>query len=206
MTDVDDASPAWWLSEGALIAYAALALTVVLIAPHVFAWRQRTARRTQLMALLQRSPCTLSLPELRNFTGQDGVPILVSMDGRIFDMTSAPEFYGKGSGYHVYAGREAGRALGKMTLINNKPQHAIDLREPWVDDLDAEQRKTKADWIKKFETKYKLVGTIRREPGAASTATAATRVTAPPLLAASMSGASAASKLATEARTTGVAR
>lgn len=199
---VDDAAPAFWLSEAALIAYAALAMAAALIAPHVLAWRERAARKTQLMGLLQRSPCTLSLQELRKFTGQDGVPILVSMDGRIFDMTSAPEFYGKGSGYHVYAGREAGRALGKMTLINNKPQHAIDLLEPWVDDLDAEQRKTKADWIKKFESKYTLVGTIRPETGAAVAAAG----DAPPLLAPSKNGASATSKLAAEARAADVAK
>ena len=61
-------------------------------------------------------------------------------------MSSAPEFYGKDGGYHIYAGREAGRALGKMTL--RTPQHDEDMLQPWVDDLDGPQKKVLADWVR----------------------------------------------------------
>ena len=161
------------------ILLACVAVIALLAIPHLVSWRKREAYRVASLAMLQRVPCVIAMDELRRFNGKGGLPILVSMDGRIFDMTPAPEFYGEGSGYHVYAGREAGRALGKMTLINDKPQHIIDLDEPWVLDLTAEQVKTKSDWIAKFVTKYKVVGRLHRESAkaeaAAMAAAAATR-------------------------------
>jgi predicted heme/steroid binding protein len=169
-----------FIDDGEVYILLACVVVIALLAiPHLVSWRKREAYRVASLAMLQRVPCVIAMDELRRFNGKGGLPILVSMDGRIFDMTPAPEFYGEGSGYHVYAGREAGRALGKMTLINDKPQHIIDLDEPWVLDLTAEQVKTKSDWIAKFVTKYKVVGRLHRESAkaeaAAMAAAAATR-------------------------------
>ena len=105
---------------------------------------------------------TLTLNDLRSFNGVNHQKILISLSGAVFDVTSAPEFYGTQGGYHVYAGREAGRALGKMTL--GKPQHDIDLESPWEDDLDDAQKKVLDDWVKLFRRKYPVVGTIKGKP------------------------------------------
>lgn len=103
----------------------------------------------------------LSTGQLRLFDGELREPIYLSIDRMIFDVSSAPEFYGKGSPYHVYAGRESGRALGKMTL--RTPQHDDDLANPWVDDLDEEQIKVRQDWKDKLQKKYPVVGVLIRD-------------------------------------------
>ena len=38
--------------------------------------------------------------------------IFISLSGVVYDVTSAPQFYGYGAAYHVYAAKESGRALG----------------------------------------------------------------------------------------------
>ena len=91
----------------------------------------------------------LTRAQLNFFDGKTIDIILISLKGVIYNTTSAPEFYGEEGGYHVYAGKESGRALGKMTL--GKPQHDDDLENPWVDDLTPEQEKVLDDWIKLFK-------------------------------------------------------
>jgi membrane-associated progesterone receptor component len=102
----------------------------------------------------------LTREQLKFFDGIIIDIILISLKGVIYNTTSAPEFYGEDGGYHVYAGKESGRALGKMTL--GKPQHDEDLENPWVDDLTPEQNKVLDDWIKLFKRKYPVVGSMKK--------------------------------------------
>jgi len=101
----------------------------------------------------------LSIDELKMFNGSYGAPIYISLAGIIFDVMKGIEFYQSGRSYHVYAGRESGRALGHMSL--GKPIHAVHLDHPLVDDMTAKQKKVLADWIDKFYKKYPVVGTLK---------------------------------------------
>jgi len=69
----------------------------------------------------------------------------------VFDVSSRPDFYGPGSGYHVFTGRDASRALATMQLKEEKSN---------IDDLTEIQVKTLADWAKKYLEKYPIVGVL----------------------------------------------
>jgi membrane-associated progesterone receptor component len=97
----------------------------------------------------------ITLEEMSKCTGEDPFrPILVAVKGKIYDMTEARNFYGPGSAYHVYAGREAARALGKMSLAESECTGEID-------DLSEREKTILEEWETKFATKYKVVGQVR---------------------------------------------
>ena len=64
-------------------------------------------------------------------------------------------FAAAGSTYHVYAGRECSRALGRMTVDE---QDCSDNLE----DLSEKQLETLHDWEVKLQKKYDVVGKVRR--------------------------------------------
>lgn len=98
----------------------------------------------------------ITLEEMSKCTGEDPFrPILVAVNGKIYDMTEARNFYGPGGAYHVCAGREAARALGKMSLEESECTGEID-------DLSEKEKTTLEQWETKFASKYKVVGQVRR--------------------------------------------
>jgi len=57
---------------------------------------------------------TYTLEELEdNGQGWDGGPLLLSIYGRVYDVSAGEKFYGEGRPYHKFAGREVTRALSK---------------------------------------------------------------------------------------------
>lgn len=92
--------------------------------------------------------------QLRQFNGSDpSKPIYVAVKGRIFDVTTGKSFYGPGGAYAMFAGREASRALAKMS----KEEEDISAS---LDDLTDKEIGVLKDWEKKFEAKYPIVGRV----------------------------------------------
>merc|ERR1712018_1061839 len=58
----------------------------------------------------------LSLKELRHFDGTNGNRILVSLQGKIIDVSDGAESYGPGGSYHIFAGRDVTKCLALMDL------------------------------------------------------------------------------------------
>ena len=146
-----------------------VALVAMIGVPYYFISRfgnDLDRRRRELVSdatideIREKKSVALTREQLKFFDGKTIDIILISLKGVIYNTTSAPEFYGEEGGYHVYAGMESGRALGKMTL--GKPQHDDDLENPWINDLTPEQDKVLDDWIKLFKRKYPVVGSIKR--------------------------------------------
>jgi predicted heme/steroid binding protein len=52
----------------------------------------------------------LTEEELKKYTGEDGQPIYLAIDGKIFDVSASPAFYGPGGHYHHFVGKDATRA------------------------------------------------------------------------------------------------
>ena len=104
----------------------------------------------------------LSMEELRKYDGNgeppDGrlhAPIFIAVRRKIYDMSyGGVDFYKPGATYNIFAGRDASRALGKMSF---QPED-IDSLE--LSDLTATQIKTLDDWDKKFAEKYPVVGEL----------------------------------------------
>lgn len=96
-----------------------------------------------------------TISQLRSFDGSDSEkPIYISLKGVVYDVSSAHDLYGKGSAYNCMAGREASRAMAKLSF------EEADLSSTRLDDLGAFERGTLDDWVEKFEhyKGYPIVG------------------------------------------------
>lgn len=85
--------------------------------------------------------------QLIQYSGTDpSKPIYVAIKGRVFDVTTGKSFYGPGGSYAMFAGKDASRALAKMSKNDEDVSPSLDgLTEKEMGVLD--------DWEKKFEAK-----------------------------------------------------
>ncbi|TXG62263.1 hypothetical protein EZV62_013626 [Acer yangbiense] len=83
--------------------------------------------------------------QLIQYNGTDpSKPIYVAIKGRVFDVTTGKSFYGPGGAYVMFAGKDASRALAKMSKNDEDITPSLDgLTEKEIGVLD--------DWEKKFE-------------------------------------------------------
>ncbi|KAI6679178.1 hypothetical protein NL676_033059 [Syzygium grande] len=92
--------------------------------------------------------------ELIQFNGTDpSKPIYVAIKGRVFDVTAGKSFYGPGGAYAMFAGKDASRALAKMSKNDEDVT-------PSLDGLSDKEIGVLTDWEKKFEAKYPVVGRV----------------------------------------------
>jgi len=91
---------------------------------------------------------------LKQYDGSDpSKPIYVAIKGRVFDVTTGKSFYGPGGPYAVFAGKDASRALAKMSKNDDDVVSSLD-------GLTEKELGVLADWEKKFEAKYPIVGRV----------------------------------------------
>nr|GLL32766.1 probable steroid-binding protein 3 [Ipomoea trifida]GMD26309.1 probable steroid-binding protein 3 [Ipomoea batatas]GME21630.1 probable steroid-binding protein 3 [Ipomoea batatas] len=96
----------------------------------------------------------LTAQQLKEYDGTDpSKPIYVAIKSRIFDVTAGKSFYGPGGDYSIFAGKDASRALAKMS------KNADDV-SPSLEGLSDKEIGVLTDWEKKFEAKYPIVGTV----------------------------------------------
>ncbi|XP_031503092.1 membrane steroid-binding protein 1-like [Nymphaea colorata] len=95
--------------------------------------------------------------ELRAYDGSDPKkPLLMAIKGQIYDVSRSRMFYGPGGPYALFAGKDASRALAKMSFEEQDLTGDLEGLGPF--ELDALQ-----DWEYKFMSKYVKVGTIKKE-------------------------------------------
>uniref|UniRef100_A0A7S3ZD27 Cytochrome b5 heme-binding domain-containing protein n=2 Tax=Lotharella globosa TaxID=91324 RepID=A0A7S3ZD27_9EUKA len=73
----------------------------------------------------------------------------------IFDVTTNPDSYGPDAGYGLFAGRDASRGLGKMSL----EEEDCDVRH--IKDFSKYETETLDQWIMMFLSKYPIVGRLK---------------------------------------------
>ncbi|PON64692.1 Cytochrome b5-like heme/steroid binding domain containing protein [Parasponia andersonii] len=94
--------------------------------------------------------------ELKQYDGSDDQkPLLMAIKGQIYDVSRGRMFYGPGGPYALFAGKDASRALAKMSFEDKDLTGDISGLGPF--ELDALQ-----DWECKFMSKYVKVGTIKK--------------------------------------------
>ncbi|MBA0744525.1 hypothetical protein Gogos_007140 [Gossypium gossypioides] len=94
--------------------------------------------------------------ELKQYDGSDSKkPLLMAIKGQIYDVSQSRMFYGPGGPYALFAGKDASRALAKMSFEEKDLTGDISGLGPF--ELDALQ-----DWEYKFMSKYVKVGTIKK--------------------------------------------
>ena len=94
--------------------------------------------------------------ELKAYDGSDPKkPLLMAIKAQIYDVTQSRMFYGPGGPYALFAGKDASRALAKMSFEDKDLTGDISGLGPF--ELEALQ-----DWEYKFMSKYTKVGTIKK--------------------------------------------
>ncbi|XP_072956064.1 membrane steroid-binding protein 1-like [Typha angustifolia] len=94
--------------------------------------------------------------ELKAYDGSDPKkPLLMAIKGQIYDVTQSRMFYGPGGPYALFAGKDASRALAKMSFEPQDLNGDISGLGPF--EIEALQ-----DWEYKFMSKYVKVGTIKK--------------------------------------------
>ncbi|KAI3425396.1 Cytochrome b5 heme-binding domain-containing protein [Psidium guajava] len=98
----------------------------------------------------------ISEDELKQYDGADPKkPLLMAIKGQIYDVSQSRMFYGPGGPYALFAGKDASRALAKMSFEERDLTGDISGLGPF--EIDALQ-----DWEYKFMSKYVKVGTIKK--------------------------------------------
>mmetsp|Transcript_23953 Transcript_23953/g.28265 ORF Transcript_23953/g.28265 Transcript_23953/m.28265 type:complete len:219 (+) Transcript_23953:64-720(+) len=110
-----------------------------------------------------------SREELYEFgNGQDGKPTLISLFGRVYDVSSGKKFYGPGGKYHSFAGRDITKALSSGCLVEkclgsttSNFNAGYDRNFNFTDNEMAEGKK----WLAFFEThdSYSHVGMLNED-------------------------------------------
>jgi len=94
--------------------------------------------------------------ELKAYDGSDSKkPLLMAIKGQIYDVTQSRMFYGPGGPYALFAGKDASRALAKMSFEEKDLTGDISGLGPF--EIEALQ-----DWEYKFMSKYVKVGTVKK--------------------------------------------
>jgi membrane-associated progesterone receptor component len=102
-----------------------------------------------------------ALGELKAYDGsadQKG-PLLIAVDGSVYNCHKGRHFYGPGCEYHVFAGRDATRLLAKG-LLEEEPPEALGQPLSYV------ERAALAGWLLTFRAKYECVGKLAGAGGA----------------------------------------
>ncbi|KAG0457466.1 hypothetical protein HPP92_022318 [Vanilla planifolia] len=95
--------------------------------------------------------------ELSAYDGSDPKkPLLMAIKGQIYDVSQSRMFYGPEGPYALFAGKDASRALAKMSFEPKDLTGDISGLGPF--ELEALQ-----DWEYKFMSKYVKVGTIKKK-------------------------------------------
>ncbi|TRX88059.1 hypothetical protein FHL15_011061 [Xylaria flabelliformis] len=77
----------------------------------------------------------------------------IASHGKVYDVTGN-KMYQEGGSYHVFAGKDASRALAKTST---KPE---DVQPEWRD-LDDKEKGVLNDWITFFSNRYNVVGLVQ---------------------------------------------
>ncbi|XP_057774385.1 membrane steroid-binding protein 1 [Salvia miltiorrhiza] len=97
----------------------------------------------------------ITAEDLKLYDGSDSKkPLLMAIKGQIYDVSQSRMFYGPGGPYALFAGKDASRALAKMSF-EDKDLNG-DLTGLGVFEMEALQ-----DWEYKFMSKYVKVGTVK---------------------------------------------
>ncbi|KAF0928862.1 hypothetical protein E2562_010720 [Oryza meyeriana var. granulata] len=99
----------------------------------------------------------ITAEELLQYDGSDpDKPLLMAIKGQIYDVSQSRMFYGPEGPYALFAGKDASRALAKMSF---EPQDLTDD----ISGLGPFELSALQDWEYKFSSKYVKVGTIKKK-------------------------------------------
>ncbi|KAI0558678.1 Cytochrome b5-like Heme/Steroid binding [Gracilaria domingensis] len=109
-------------------------------------------------AKVEQAPKEMSREQLRRYDGRDAsLPVLLAVDGQVFDVSSAKRHYGPGETYHCLIGRDASWALVSGDLSEKALR---DCDAHLKDRLDKKQLSDLKHWAEFFAKNYPRVSTL----------------------------------------------
>ena len=105
-------------------------------------------------------PRDFTLEQLRECNGTNDKPIYIALKREVYNVSSATDFYGPQGSYSCFAGREASRAMAKLSFDEEE------LNSLNLDDISAFERDSLEGWIDKFKhyRDYPIVGKVSVPP------------------------------------------
>ncbi|KAJ4349774.1 Dihydrodipicolinate synthase [Didymosphaeria variabile] len=103
---------------------------------------------------------TFTPPDLYPYNGLNGMPVYLSVRGRVFDVTSGRNFYGPGGPYANFAGRDASRGLAHGSFDEDMLTKDLDGPLDDLKDLNEEHWEALRGWEERFSEKYLVVGKL----------------------------------------------
>ncbi|EXC15968.1 Membrane steroid-binding protein 2 [Morus notabilis] len=149
------------LSPATFFTVLALVLAIYYVVSGLFASSDTHHERPRSFEEVPPLPPPVQLGEiteddLKQYDGSDPQkPLLMGIKGQIYDVSQSRMFYGPGGPYALFAGKDASRALAKMSFEDKDLTGDISELGPF--ELEALQ-----DWEYKFMSKYVKVGTIKK--------------------------------------------
>ncbi|KAI4351767.1 hypothetical protein L6164_006089 [Bauhinia variegata] len=150
------------LSPPTFFTVLALLFAVYYVISGLFGTTETHTRPRELEQQMEPLPPPVQLgeiieEELKAYDGSDSKkPLLMAIKGQIYDVSQSRMFYGPGGPYALFAGKDASRALAKMSFEEKDLTGDISGLGPF--ELEALQ-----DWEYKFMSKYVKVGTVKKQ-------------------------------------------
>ncbi|KAL9653733.1 hypothetical protein ABK040_016661 [Willaertia magna] len=96
--------------------------------------------------------------DLQHYNGKfdKNLPILLSIKGRIYDVTKGKSHYGPGGSYHFFVGRDGTRSF--VTGCFDEKNVECTERSSSLEGFDKDQMKTVDGWVKFYDEKYDFIG------------------------------------------------
>eukprot|EP00640_Fibrocapsa_japonica_P002373 CAMPEP_0113938032 /NCGR_PEP_ID=MMETSP1339-20121228/4470_1 /TAXON_ID=94617 /ORGANISM="Fibrocapsa japonica" /LENGTH=278 /DNA_ID=CAMNT_0000940963 /DNA_START=93 /DNA_END=929 /DNA_ORIENTATION=+ /assembly_acc=CAM_ASM_000762 len=126
----------------------------------LFSPRNQEAETTREEESEPDPPRNFTADQLKEYNGESQEKIYLSMKGKVFDVSRKTQSYGPEGPYHLFAGRECGRSLAKMSFEEE------DLGTARVDDLSSMEKDQLKNWMEDFEfyKQYPVVGRLVAAP------------------------------------------
>ena len=105
-------------------------------------------------------PRDFTLEQLRECNGTNEKPIYVALKREVYDVSSAPDFYGPQGSYSCFAGRESSRAMAKLSFDEEE------LSNLSLKDISPFESESLEGWVEKFKyyRDYPIVGKVSVPP------------------------------------------
>jgi membrane-associated progesterone receptor component len=98
-----------------------------------------------------------TLEQLKPYNGVENPRILIAVHFKVFDVTArGKDFYGPGGPYQCFAGRDASRALARMSLQESDIPEEYDE----LSDLTDSHLESLKEWELQFMERYTFVGRL----------------------------------------------
>jgi len=121
-------------------------------------FRDEGAEQERQLAIRKAAPVeprAFTKEDLSQYDGKQRPEVYVSVKGVVYEV--APQHYGPGQSYHVFAGREISRCLA-LSIVGEGPAN-----KDWESGLTPDQLKTLEGWSDMFKSKYPVVGWIVKD-------------------------------------------